>query len=75
MRNELKSDYKTASESAKIEYHGNKRFLGISVATGAANLTATILGILTPVVVSATVTTGSPPPPPRWPRCCMSAIS
>ncbi|MGA3704709.1 type III effector protein [Ralstonia nicotianae] len=58
MRNELKSDYKTASESAKVEYHGNKRFLGISVATGAANLTATILGILTPVVVSATVTTG-----------------
>ncbi len=58
LRNELKSDYKTASESAKIEYHGNKRFLGVSVATGAANLTATILGIITPVVVSATVTTG-----------------
>lgn len=58
MRNQLKADYKTASESTKIEYHGNKRFLGISVASGAANLTATILGILTPVVVSASVTTG-----------------
>ncbi|AXV84072.1 type III effector protein (plasmid) [Ralstonia solanacearum] len=58
LRNELKSDYKTAAESAKIEYHGNKRFLGVSVATGAANLTATTLGIFTPVLVSATVTTG-----------------
>ncbi len=58
MRNQLKADYKSASESTKIEYHGNKRFLGISVASGAANLTATILGILTPVVVSASVTTG-----------------
>ncbi|CAH0447406.1 hypothetical protein LMG10661_03472 [Ralstonia syzygii subsp. syzygii] len=58
LRNELKSDYKTAAESAKIEYHGNKRFLGVSVATGAANLTATTLGIFTPVLVSATVTMG-----------------
>lgn len=58
LRNELKSDYKTASESTKIEYHGNKYFLGLSVASGAANMTATILGILTPVVVSASVTTG-----------------
>ncbi|WP_231643229.1 hypothetical protein [Ralstonia syzygii] len=58
LRNELKSDDKTAAESAKIEYHGNKRFLGVSVATGAANLTATTLGIFTPVLVSATVTMG-----------------
>ncbi len=58
LRNELKSDYKTASESTKIEYHGNKYFLGLSVASGAANMTATVLGILTPVVVSASVTTG-----------------
>ena len=56
LRNELKSDYKTASESTKIEYHGNKYFLGLSVASGAANMTATVLGILTPVVVSASVT-------------------
>lgn len=58
LRNELKSDYKTASESTKIEYHGNKYFLGLSVASGATNMAATILGILTPVVVSASVTTG-----------------
>lgn len=58
LRNELKSDYKSASESTKIEYHGNKYFLGLSVASGATNMTATILGILTPVVVSASVTTG-----------------
>jgi hypothetical protein len=59
MRAQLKSDYKTASESAKIEYRGNQRALGVSVATGAASMTATVLGILTPVVVSATVTAGA----------------
>lgn len=53
MRMELKSDYKTAAESAKIEYHGNKRAFGVSVASGAATYTATLLGILTPVVISS----------------------
>ena len=53
MRMELKSDYKTASESAKIEYHGNKRAFGASVASGTATYVATLLGILTPVVVSS----------------------
>lgn len=59
MRAQLKADYKTASESAKIEYHGNKRALGVSVASSAASMTATVLGILTPVVVSSAVTAGA----------------
>lgn len=59
MRAQLKADYKTASESAKIEYHGNKRALGVSVASSAASMTSTVLGILTPVVVSAAVTAGA----------------
>jgi hypothetical protein len=59
MRAQLKSDYKTASESAKIEYHGNKRALGVGVASSAASMTATVLGVLTPVVVSAAVTAGA----------------
>lgn len=59
MRAQLKDDYKTASESAKIEYHGNKRALGVSVVSSAASMTATVLGVLTPVVVSATVTAGA----------------
>ena len=59
MRAQLKSDYKTAAESAKIEYHGNKRALGVGVASSAASVTATVLGILTPVVVSASVTAGA----------------
>ncbi|GLU31306.1 hypothetical protein Busp01_11480 [Trinickia caryophylli] len=58
LRNELKADYKTAADSAKIEYHGNKRYLGVSVGTGALSATTTILGILTPVIVSTAVTTG-----------------
>ncbi len=59
MRMELKSDYKTAAESAKIEYHGNKRALGVSVASSTASITAIVLGILTPVVVASTVTAGT----------------
>ncbi|HVW50468.1 MAG TPA: type III effector protein [Trinickia sp.] len=59
MRAQLKADYKTASESAKIEYHGNKRALGVGVASSAATMTATVLGVLTPVVVSAAVTAGA----------------
>ena len=59
MRAQLKSDYKTASESAKIEYHGNKRALGVGVASSAASMTATVLGVLTPVVVSSAVTAGA----------------
>jgi hypothetical protein len=58
MRAQLKADYKTASESAKIEYHGNKRALGVGVASSAAGITSTVLGVLTPVVVSAAVTAG-----------------
>ncbi|PMS22032.1 type III effector protein [Trinickia dabaoshanensis] len=59
MRAQLKADYKSASESAKIEYHGNKRALGVGVASSAASITATVLGVLTPVVVSAAVTAGA----------------
>ncbi|AMP07031.1 putative type III effector protein [Collimonas pratensis] len=57
LRNELKTDYKTASESAKIEYEGNKRYLGISGASAAFSVTATILGIL-PHAAAAAVTGG-----------------
>lgn len=59
MRAQLKSDYKSAAESAKIEYEGNKRALGVSVASGALGITTTVLGVLTPVVVTATVTAGA----------------
>jgi hypothetical protein len=59
MRAQMKDDYKTASESAKIEYHGNKRALGVSVASSTGSMAATVLGILTPVVVSASVTAGA----------------
>jgi len=59
MRAQLKADYKAASESAKIEYHGNKRALGVGVASSAASVAATVLGVLTPVVVSSAVTAGA----------------
>lgn len=59
MRSQLKSDYKSAAESAKIEYEGNKRALGVSVASGALGVTTTVLGILTPVAVTAAVTAGA----------------
>ncbi|VWB89021.1 hypothetical protein BLA15816_04280 [Burkholderia lata] len=60
LRNELKSEYKTAAESAKIEYHGNRRYLGMSVASGALSVTSTLLGIITPVVItSSAVTAGA----------------
>jgi hypothetical protein len=59
MRAQLKSEYKTAAESAKIEYHGNKRALSVGVASSAASMTVTVLGILTPVAVSAAVTAGA----------------
>lgn len=58
LRNELKTDYKTAAESAKIEYHGNKHYIANSVASGALSVSTTLLGVLTPVLVSATVTAG-----------------
>ena len=58
LRNELKSDYKTAAESAEIEYHGNKLYIANSVASGALSVSTTLLGVLTPVLVSATVTAG-----------------
>ena len=58
LRNELKSDYKTASESAKIEYHGNKHYIANSVASSALGVGATVVGVLTPVAVSAAVTAG-----------------
>ncbi|SFC95061.1 hypothetical protein SAMN04515619_11742 [Collimonas sp. OK412] len=57
LRNELKTDYKTASESAKIEYEGNKRYLGVSGASAAFSVTSTVLGILSHAV-AATVTGG-----------------
>jgi hypothetical protein len=57
LRNELKTDYKTASESAKIEYEGNKRYLGVSGASAAFGVTSTVLGIL-PHAAAAAVTGG-----------------
>ncbi|WP_211468053.1 hypothetical protein [Collimonas silvisoli] len=57
LRNELKTDYKTASESAKIEYEGNKRYLGVSGASAAFAVTSTVLGIL-PHAAAAAVTGG-----------------
>ena len=56
-RNEIKSDYKTASESMKIEYQGNKRYLGVGGASAALGITSTVLGIL-PHAAAAAVTGG-----------------
>ena len=48
LRSELKSTYKTASESAKIEFRGNEISLYGSYANGTATLAATLLAIFAP---------------------------
>ena len=47
-RSELKKQYKTASESAKVEYRGNEINLGLGYVNGAASLTATLMAIFAP---------------------------
>lgn len=56
LRSELKSTYKTASESSKIEFRGNEISLYGSYANGTATLAATLLGIFAP---SSAVTLGA----------------
>ncbi len=48
LRSELKSTYKTASESAKIEFRGNERSLYGSYTNGTAALATTLLAIFAP---------------------------
>ncbi|WP_429289566.1 hypothetical protein [Paraburkholderia sp. CI3] len=55
---ELKSRYKTASESAKVEWYGNQRSLIGGYVGNAVSLPATVLAILTPGLVAAPVTAG-----------------
>lgn len=54
----VKNPYKAASEALAIEFRGNERNLYVSYASGAAGYVAGLLGILTPVLVSAPVTGG-----------------
>ncbi|WP_181885310.1 ankyrin repeat domain-containing protein [Trinickia dinghuensis] len=56
LRSELKSTYKAASESAKIEFRGNEISLYGSYANGTATLAATLLAIFAP---SSVVTLGA----------------
>jgi hypothetical protein len=53
LRAEIKQDYKTASESAKIEFHGNERFLYTSYINGVTNLVATAMSIFLPAAVAS----------------------
>jgi len=48
LRCELKAQYKTASESAKIEYRGNEINLGLGYLNGATALAATVMAIFAP---------------------------
>ena len=48
LRCELKTQYKSASESAKIEYRGNEINLGLGYLNGAVALTATGMAIFAP---------------------------
>ena len=54
----VKNPYKAASEALAVEFRGNERNLYVSYASGAAGYVAGLLGILTPVLVSAPVTGG-----------------
>ena len=55
---EVKSQYKASAESAKIEFRGNERNLYASYIGGALGYVASLMTILTPVVISAPVTGG-----------------
>ncbi|GAA4025735.1 hypothetical protein GCM10022212_24510 [Actimicrobium antarcticum] len=54
----VKFNYKAASESAKIEFFGNLRYLLTSYTGFSATLTAGLLAIMTPVFIGAAVTGG-----------------
>lgn len=53
-----KSAYKAASESAKIEFRGNLRYLLTSYTGTATTMTTGLLAIMTPLVIAAPVTGG-----------------
>ncbi|WP_136417217.1 hypothetical protein [Herbaspirillum sp. ST 5-3] len=50
---EVKASYKVSSESAKIEFRGNQRYLGTSYAGTTLTLGAGLFSILTPVLGAA----------------------
>ncbi|MDY7576227.1 hypothetical protein [Actimicrobium sp. CCI2.3] len=54
----VKTAYKTSSESAKIEFIGNLRYLMSSYTGTAAVLTASMIAVMTPVFIDAVVTGG-----------------
>jgi hypothetical protein len=54
----VKEAYKTSSESAKIEFIGNLRYLLTSYTGSAAVLSAAMIAIMTPLFISAVVTGG-----------------
>lgn len=54
----VKEAYKASSESAKIEFIGNLRYLLTSYTGTAAVLTAAMIGIMTPLFIDAVVTGG-----------------
>ncbi len=54
----VKTAYKTSSESAKIEFIGNLRYLLSSYTGTAAVLTAAMIAVMTPVFIDAVVTGG-----------------
>lgn len=54
----LKSAYKASSESAKIEFWGNQRYLLVSYAGSSATLTTGLIAIMTPALIAAPVTGG-----------------
>ncbi|WP_024905880.1 hypothetical protein [Robbsia andropogonis] len=59
VRSEMKLDYKTASESAKIEFFGNELNLYANYVSGTAGLVTTIMSIVTPALISAHATLGA----------------
>lgn len=54
----LKSSYKTSSESAKVEFRGNQRYLLTSYAGTSTNLAVGLIAIMTPVLIAAPITGG-----------------
>jgi hypothetical protein len=54
----VKTAYKTSSESAKVEFIGNLRYLLSSYTGTAAVLTASMIAVMTPVFIDAVVTGG-----------------
>jgi len=55
---EVKSQYKASSESTKVEFRGNERNLYASYIGGTLGYVASLMTILTPVVISAPATGG-----------------